>query len=207
MSLLGYEMELRGSIRAEYPHTWHARPSFVAERHPYASTLQQASSKRCSSFSSTRFWPPSSWFSTRAEAELQMLMFGRVPLRQQIMPLPRGLKPRGGLGARIISHAASIFSHVLEKAKYSTTLVRQSCNNTTVSVAVRQTQRLQLLSLSPVSLNKAFICSFYCFLFVSQYVIKAGLHSDAAVSVMSLPGPLTAVQYNISALRRYPHSP
>lgn len=76
-----------------------------------------------------------------------------------------------------------------------------------VSFTVRQTKRLELLSLSPVSLNKAFICSFYCFLFVSQYVIKAGLHSDTAVSLMSLPGPLTAAQYNISALRRYPHSP
>lgn len=67
--------------------------------------------------------------------------------------------------------------------------------------------RLKLLSLSPVSLNKAFICRFYCFLFVSQYVIKAGLHSDTAVSLMSLPGPLTAAQYNISGLRRYPDSP
>lgn len=137
-----------------------------------------------------------------------MLMFGTVPLQQQITPLLRGPKPRGGLGARIISLAGSVFLHMLGKAKYSNTLVGQiSCNNTTVSVAVLQTQRLQLLSLSPVSLNKAFICSFYCFLFVSQYVIKAGLHSDAAVSLMSLPGPLTAAHYNISALRRYPHSP
>lgn len=76
-----------------------------------------------------------------------------------------------------------------------------------VSITVLQTKRPKLLSLSPVSLNKAFICRFYCFLFVSQYVIKAGLHSDTAVSLMSLPGPFTAAQYNISGLRRYAHSP
>lgn len=84
-----------------------------------------------------------------------------------------------------------------------------SCNNrkSLASITELQTERPKLLSLSPVSLNKAFIRRFYCFLFVSQYVIKAGLHSDAAVSLMSLPGPLTAAQYNISGLRRYPHSP
>lgn len=70
-----------------------------------------------------------------------------------------------------------------------------------------QLLRPKFLSLFPVSLDKAFICRFYCFLFVSQYVIKAGLHSDTAVSLMSLPGPLTAAPYNISGLRRYPHSP
>lgn len=103
-----------------------------------------------------------------------------------------------------------IFYPCYKKQKLLNTLLRQiSCKNRTspVSFTVRQTKRLKLLSLSPVSLNKAFICSFYCFLFVSQYVIKAGLHSDTAVSLMSLPGPLTAAQYNISALRRYPHSP
>lgn len=104
----------------------------------------------------------------------------------------------------------SIFLYMFQKKakQHFNTLLRKKKNKNKkqlqqqvgpVSITALQTKRPRLLSVSPVSLNKAFICSFYRFLFISQYVIKAGLHSDAAVSLMSLPGPLTAAQYNTAS--------
>lgn len=63
-------------VHAEYPHIWHARPTFGLECHPvkpYAPTLQHPT-RGCSCYSTkqwdapkTTFWSQSSCFSTWAE--------------------------------------------------------------------------------------------------------------------------------------------
>lgn len=67
--------------------------------------------------------------------------------------------------------------------------------------------RTELLFLASVLLNKAFIWRSLLFLFHLSVCYKSRFTFWHGSPLMSLAGPLTAVQYNISALRRYPQYP